>query len=92
MKTEHFPSVLGVFRYVSLLVVICLLTTGGRVIGDDHPATLPLGSFTEPLASTIDFPTFNPGEGESTDRNLGEILSLFDEFLKAQQISPYGTP
>lgn len=92
MKTEHFPSVLGVSRYVPLLAFICLFISGGWGMGDDHPATLPLGSFTEPLASTIDFPTFNPGEGESTDRNLGEILSLFDEFLKAQQISPDGTP
>jgi hypothetical protein len=51
-------------------------------------AVMPL---LAPLVETLDFETFNPPEGEKSDRIRGEILSRFDEFLLAQGISPeYG--
>ncbi|MDF1657516.1 MAG: hypothetical protein P1U58_07880, partial [Verrucomicrobiales bacterium] len=74
------------------LLLAAALTTGVAVtMGGEHPATESLGTLTRPLADTLDFPTFNPAEGEKTDKNLGEILSLFDDFLAAQGITPEGT-
>lgn len=94
VKTRNggHPTVLGGVKILSMSFFLGMIFVCGRGIGGDHPVTSPLGRLTGPLASTVDFSTFNPGEGEGTDRNLGEILSLFDHFLKAQQISPDGTP
>src|SRR6056297_381198 len=68
-----------------------MLLLGNRANAGEHPATEPLGPLREPLADTLDFSSFNPAEGEKTEKNLGEILSLFDDFLTAQGISPHGT-
>ena len=59
---------------------------------DKKTVTEPLGTLTKPFAHSLDLTTFNAAEGKKTDRALGEILSLFDEFLAAQGISPDGSP
>ena len=74
-----------------LLLAAALATVGAITRGGEHPATKPLGTLTQPLADTLDFPTFNPAEGEKTEKNLGEILSLFDDFLTAQSITAEGS-
>jgi hypothetical protein len=91
-QNGSYPTLLGGVRILVLSFFFGLIFVCGRGFGGDHSVTSSLGKLTEPLASTINFSTFNPGEGESTKQNLGEILSLFDQFLKAQQISPDGTP
>lgn len=75
----------------SLLFVAAGVVVGPAALAGDHEVTKPIGHLNEPLATKLDFPTFNPAEGEKTDQNLGEILSLFDEFLAAQDISPHGS-
>ncbi|MEM1440718.1 MAG: hypothetical protein AAGF67_00145 [Verrucomicrobiota bacterium] len=79
-------------RFPFLLTAGIAILCGSIVHAGDHAATELLGPLRKPLASTLDFPSFNPAEGEKTDQNLGEILSLFDEFLAAQEVSPDGTP
>ncbi len=74
-----------------LLFQLAAVALGTALYGGDHPVTAPLGPLVEPLADTLDFSTFNPKEGEKTDKNLGEILSRFDAFLVAQGISSEGT-
>lgn len=78
-------------RCLPLLPLVAAAITGSSLIAGSHPATEPLGHLDEPFATKLDFPSFNPAEGEKTDKNLGEILSLFDAFLAAQGISPNGT-
>ncbi len=56
------------------------------------PVTEPLGILTKPFAFALDFKTFNPPEGEKSDEALGEILSLYDEFLEAQGIPAMSSP
>lgn len=72
-----------------ILTVCSVLATAPRVNADPGKAvTEPLGVLTEPLAFALDFETFNPAKGRPTDQQLGEVLSLFDEFLATQGISP----
>ncbi len=73
----------------TMLIVVLAVATGWADDGRD--VTGPLGTMTRPFAHSLDLTTFNPPEGEKTDRALGEILSLFDEFLEAQGISPEGS-
>ncbi|MEM7696984.1 MAG: hypothetical protein AAF236_01105 [Verrucomicrobiota bacterium] len=56
-------------------------SSGGRTV------TEPLGVMTEPFATGLNFRTFNPPEGEKSDKALGEDLSLFEEFLEAQGVT-----
>ena len=78
-------------RYLSLLLAGVFVTHASGEERGTHPATEPLPTLTKPLAHTLDFPTFNPAEGEKTDQIIGEILSLIDEFLTAQGITSTGT-
>ncbi|MDF1824686.1 MAG: hypothetical protein P1U68_08595 [Verrucomicrobiales bacterium] len=78
-------------RFSLLLPAVIAAAPGTTAPAGDHPVTRPIGHLNEPLATKLDFRTFNPAEGEKTDKNLGEILSLFDEFLEAQGIGHDGT-
>lgn len=72
-------------------VVVCLFIASVHA-EDKKPVTEPLGTLSDPLAITLDFATFNPVDGEKTDQHLGEVISLYDEFLALQGISPKGSP
>ena len=75
-----------------ILTVSSVLATATLVIADPGKTiTEPLGGLTEPLAFALDFKTFNPAKGRTTDQQLDEVLSLFDEFLAAQGIAPEAT-
>ena len=80
----------------ALLRIILIAAIGMFVTSlcaeDKKPVTEPLGPLSEPLATTLDFATFNPVDGEKTDQHLGEVISLFDEFLAVQGISPEASP
>lgn len=67
--------------------------TAGKTLATGKKAvTEPLGAFSEPIAFALDFATFNPAEGKRSDQQLGEVLSLFDEFLAAQGIGAAASP
>lgn len=73
----------------TVLIWVLSLVPGWAGSGKD--VTEPLGQLSQPFARSLDLTTFNPPDGEKSDRALGEILSLFDTFLGAQGISPEGS-
>lgn len=76
---------------ISLLLLIGMVLPPGRA-DDKKTVTETLDPLSEPFAFALDFPSFNPPEGKMTDQKLGEVLSLFDEFLEAQAISANSSP
>lgn len=74
-----------------LPMLLGLLAVAAGRAEEGRTVTEPLGKMSSPFAHALDLTTFNPPEGEKTDRALGEVLSLFDEFLEAQGISPEGS-
>lgn len=84
------PNSRRMLRKLSILLIALFIHPG---TADEKQTVIePLGRASHPLAFALDFPTFNPAEGKMTDQKLGEILSLFDEFLKAQGISADASP
>jgi hypothetical protein len=87
------PAFLSRFpRRVFFQVLTLLLIVFPARAEDKKEVTEPLGTLSEPLALSLDFPSFNPPEGKRTDQKLGEVLSLFDEFLEAQSVSATSPP